>query len=163
MSLCKRCVWLSEGGRPKEGDGAVRPRTMNESPGLCFISELLAGSFIFIILRAIIAKTKQTTALRCNARSQNKTRAETSARYKPVSFTPVIYLWVFFQLVKRQEFPSCACRRARVCLSQWGDLEVLLFCAAACSRHKVNSPPCRWEEKGVSNNNTLDRSSRAGC
>lgn len=50
--LCKWC-WLSEGGDRRETD---RPKKMNESPGLCFISELLAGSFILIILRATMEK-----------------------------------------------------------------------------------------------------------
>lgn len=39
---------------------------------------------------------KQTMALRCNARSQNKTGTETSARHEPVLLTAAIYLWFCF-------------------------------------------------------------------
>ena len=54
MSLYPRCVsWVRGSDRRRE---TARPGMMNESVGLCFISELLAGSFIFIILKAIIQK-----------------------------------------------------------------------------------------------------------
>lgn len=82
-------VLAEERGWPKEGDQAHDDEW--EPWPLLYITAS-GREFYFDYFESNNREMNQNTALRCNARSQNKTSTETSAQYKPVLLTTVIYL-----------------------------------------------------------------------